>query len=99
MFVSPSGARSIWLRNNLSCFKDRLKSLEDQVAKEGIMLTEAQVAILEKKKHDDQASGEIETVHPGYLDSQDTFYVGTPSVLAGSISKHLWIHIQKWLSS
>lgn len=30
-----------------------------------------------KKKHDDEAHGEIETAHPGYLGSQDTFYVGT----------------------
>lgn len=29
------------------------------------------------KKQDDGAYGEIETHHPGYLDSQDTFYVGT----------------------
>ncbi|MBB6543079.1 hypothetical protein HNQ55_001586 [Thalassotalea piscium] len=35
-----------------------------------------QVAALEKKKHDDEACGEIETAHPGYLGSQDTFYVG-----------------------
>ena len=27
-FVSPSGIRSIWLRHNLACFKDRLKHLE-----------------------------------------------------------------------
>lgn len=40
------------------------------------MLTEAQVIALEKKKHDDEACSEIETVHPGYLRSQDTFYVG-----------------------
>ena len=39
--------------------------------------TEAQVQALEKKKQDDLASGEIETAHPGYLGSQDTFYVGT----------------------
>ncbi|KMK69020.1 integrase family protein [Puniceibacterium sp. IMCC21224] len=32
---------------------------------------------LEKKKHDDEACGEIDTAHPGYLGSQDTFYVGT----------------------
>ena len=32
---------------------------------------------LERKKDDDVASGEIETAHPGYLGSQDTFYVGT----------------------
>ncbi len=32
---------------------------------------------LEKKQDDDLAHGEIETAHPGYLGSQDTFYVGT----------------------
>ena len=32
---------------------------------------------LEKKKQDDEVAGEIETAHPGYLGSQDTFYVGT----------------------
>ena len=77
VFVSASGVRSIWLRNKLACFKDRLKALEAKVAQEGIILTEAQVAALEKKKHDDEAAGEIETAHPGYLGSQDTFYVGT----------------------
>ena len=35
------------------------------------------VQALERKKHDDRACGEIETHHPGYLGSQDTFYVGT----------------------
>ena len=40
-------------------------------------MTESQIAVLEKKKLDDHASGEIETEHPGYLGSQDTFYVGT----------------------
>ncbi len=34
------------------------------------------MAALEKKKQDDEASGEVETAHPGYLVSQDTFYVG-----------------------
>jgi transposase InsO family protein len=42
-----------------------------------LILTEAQVVALERKKHDDVACGEIETAHPGYLGSQDTFYVGT----------------------
>ncbi|SDI04353.1 hypothetical protein SAMN04488136_1492 [Vibrio xiamenensis] len=27
-------------------------------------------------QHDDEACGKIETAHPGYLGSQDTFYVG-----------------------
>ncbi len=77
IFVSPSGVRSIWLRHDLANFKKRLKALESKVAEDGIILTEAQVQALEKKKLDDEACGEIETAHPGYLGSQDTFYVGT----------------------
>jgi transposase InsO family protein len=77
VFVSPSGVRSIWLRHGLANFKDRLRALEAKVAEQGLILTEAQVAALEKKKQDDEVSGEIETAHPGYLGSQDTFYVGT----------------------
>ena len=77
VFISPSGVRSVWLRHQLGRFKDRLRALEEQMAREGLILTEAQVQALEKKKQDDLASGEIETAHPGYLGSQDTFYVGT----------------------
>lgn len=77
IFVSGSGVRSIWLRHQLGNFKGRLKALENKVALEGILLTDAQIAALENKKHDDEACGEIETAHPGYLGSQDTFYVGT----------------------
>jgi transposase InsO family protein len=78
IFVSPSGVRSIWLRHGLENFRLRLKALEAKVANEnGMILTEAQVQALERKKLDDVAHGEIETAHPGYLGSQDTFYVGT----------------------
>ena len=81
VFISPSGIRSVWLRNQLSCFKDRLRALEEKMAKENMILTESQVQALEKKKNDDLVSGEIETAHPGYLGSQDTFYVGTLKVV------------------
>ncbi|UJP08544.1 MAG: IS481 family transposase, partial [Nitrosomonas sp.] len=77
IFVSPSGVRSVWLRQNLESFKKRLSALEKYVAETGRVLTEAQVQALEKKQDDDVAHGEIETAHPGYLGSQDTFYVGT----------------------
>lgn len=76
VFVSGSGVRSIWLRHDLENFKKRLKALEAKVARDGIQLTDEQIAALERKKHDDEACGQIETAHPGYLGSQDTFYVG-----------------------
>ncbi len=44
-------------------------------AKENVLLTEDQIQALEKKK-DDLVSGDIETAHPAYPGSQDTFYVG-----------------------
>jgi transposase InsO family protein len=77
IFVSPSGVRSIWLRGNLESFKKRLSALERHVAQTGDVLTEAQIVALERKQEDDVACGEIDTAHPGYLGSQDTFYVGT----------------------
>lgn len=77
VFVSPSGVRSIWLRHNLASMKHRLASLEKLSAELNMVLTEAQVQALERKKDDDLSCGEIETAHPGYLGSQDTFYVGT----------------------
>ena len=77
IFISPSGVRGVWLRANLATFRERLRALEEKVAAEGLILTEAQVQALEKKKYDDEAAGEVETAHPGYLGSQETFYVGT----------------------
>ena len=77
VFISPSGVRCVWLRNQLGSFKDRLKALEAKMAKENLILTESQVQALERKKYDDEVAGEIETAHPGYLGAQDTFYVGT----------------------
>ena len=77
VFISPSGVRSVWMRRDLESFKKRLAAPEHHVAQTGEVLTESQVAALEKKQEDYVAHGEIETAHPGYLGSQDTFYVGT----------------------
>jgi len=74
--VCPSTIRCVWLRHDLETFQKRLKALEAKVAQDGIILTDAQVAALERKKEDEQSKGEIETHHPGYLGAQDTYYVG-----------------------
>lgn len=50
IFVSPSGVRSIWLRHDLHNFKLRLRTLEKLSAKSGMVLTEAQVQSLKKRR-------------------------------------------------
>ena len=77
-FVSPTGVRSIWVRNDLQTFARRLKALEARLAQsQGMVLTEQQVRAMEKAKQEKEAHGEIDTAHPGYLGAQDTYYVGT----------------------
>jgi len=46
------------------------------MAQERFILTESQLAALEKANAEKEAHGEFETECPGYCGAQDTFYVG-----------------------
>ena len=76
--VSPTGVRGVLgPSNDLNTMAKRLKALEAKVAQDGLILTEDQLAALEKAKADKEAHGEFDSACPGYCGAQDTFYVGT----------------------
>jgi transposase InsO family protein len=77
VLVSPAGVRCVWMRHDLQTMQRRLLALEALAAREGRVLTDAQVAALERVQREKEVRGEFESECPGYCGAQDTFYVGT----------------------
>ena len=67
----------MWKRQGLENLNNRLRALEATVARERHILTEAQLAAVEKAKVEKEAHGEFESECPGYCGAQATFDVGT----------------------
>ena len=64
-FPSPLPVFGVWKRQGLENLNKRLRALEATVARESHILTEAQLAALEKAKVEKEAQRELESECPG----------------------------------
>jgi transposase InsO family protein len=74
--VSPSGVRGVWLRHEIETRTKRLLRLEREAQGEAFVLSEKQIALLERHSVDFRCR-HVEASRPGELLNQDTFYWGT----------------------
>ena len=74
--VSPSTVRNLWIKEGLESRYKRILRLEEEKNGKGIELTEEQIKLLEKANPCFRER-RVESAYPGYLLSQDTFFVGT----------------------
>jgi transposase InsO family protein len=74
--VSPTGVRGVWLRNDLETRTKRLLRLEREAQQQTFVLSERQIALLERHSADFRCR-HVESSRPGELLNQDTFYWGT----------------------
>ena len=74
--VSPSTIRNLWIKEGLESRYKRILRLEEDKNGKGIELTEEHIRLLEKANPCFRER-KVEIAYPGYLLSQDTFFVGT----------------------
>ncbi|MEM8962433.1 MAG: hypothetical protein AAGD38_13200 [Acidobacteriota bacterium] len=73
---SPSDVRNVWLRHELETRHKRLLRLERESFDEAFVLSDEQIALLEKHSLEFRCR-HVESSRPGKLLNQDTFYWGT----------------------
>lgn len=74
--VSSGGVRGVWLRHDLETKHKRLLRLEREAQQSDFVLSEKQIALLERHSVDFRCR-HVEATRPGELLNQDTFYWGT----------------------
>jgi transposase InsO family protein len=74
--VSSGGVRGVWLRHDLETRHKRLLWLERQARERTIVLSEAQIRLLERHSSEFRTR-HVEASRPGELLNQDTFFWGT----------------------
>ncbi len=74
--VGATGVRGVWSRHNLETRTKRLLRLEREMQENAFVLSETQIALLERHSVDFRCR-HVESSRPGELLNQDTFYWGT----------------------
>jgi transposase InsO family protein len=74
--VSPSGVRGVWLRHEIGTRHKRLLRLEQHSQDVTLILTDEQIALLERHSVDFRCR-HVESSRPGELLNQDTFFWGS----------------------
>jgi len=67
IFISPGGVRNVWLRNNIETIKKRLAVLQENRAKDGLMLSEA----FENREESKEIYGELQTDYPDFSETKN----------------------------
>jgi transposase InsO family protein len=74
--VSPSGVRGVWLRHEIGTRHKRLLRLEKHSQDDTFILSDDQIALLERHSVDFRCR-HVESSRPGELLNQDTFFWGS----------------------